>query len=243
MRIIKKIGIGTLGLLLVASSLLGKEKDSAQAVDSGSFGVFISGRRVATETFSVRQPSPGSSTISSQLKDESGGAGQASEMQITSTGALVRYEWHELSPGKTSLVVSPNNEFLLETVTEKPGEKPAEQPFLLPNTSPVLDNNFFVHRQILAWRYLGSSCTTEAAGLKCGPGEFGVLIPQARSSSRVMVQPIGDETLNIRGTEQKLLRIDFKGDDGDWSLWLNGKDHYKLMRIIKAGEQVEVVRD
>jgi len=86
-------------------------------VDSGSFGVFINGRRVATETFSVRQPSAGSSTISSQLKDESGGAGQTSEMQITSTGALVRYEWHELSPGKSMLVVAPNNEFLLETVS------------------------------------------------------------------------------------------------------------------------------
>jgi hypothetical protein len=243
LKIIKKIALGIAGLLLVASSLSGKEKDSTQSVDSGSFGVFINGRRVATETFSVRQQSPSASSVSSQLKDENGGAAQSSQMQITSTGALVRYEWHELSPGKSTVVVVPNNEFLLETVTEKPGEKPVEQPFLLPNTSPILDNNFFVHRQILAWRYLGSSCTSELAGLKCGPGEFGVLIPQARSSSRITVQPVGDESLNIRGTEQKLLRVDFKGDDGEWSLWLNTKDHYKLMRITKVGEQVEVVRD
>ena len=33
--------------------------------------------------------------------------------------------------------------------------KPAEQPFLMPSTTAILDNNFFVHREVLAWRYLG----------------------------------------------------------------------------------------
>jgi hypothetical protein len=243
LRVIKKLTLEALGLLLAVSPMLGKEKDSNQFVDSGSFGVFLGGRRVATETFSIRQASGNASTVSSQLKDESGGASQSSEMQITAAGGLVRYEWHELAPGKSTLTVAPNNEFLLETVTEKPGDKPAEQPFLLPNTSPILDNNFFVHREILAWRYLGSSCVPETAGLKCGPGEFGVLVPQARQSAHVSIQPIGDEKLTIRGAEQQLLRIDLKGDDGEWSLWLNSKDHYKLIRVTKAGEQVEIVRD
>jgi hypothetical protein len=125
----------------------------------------------------------------------------------------------------------------------KAGDKPAEQPFLIPPTSPILDNNFFVHREILAWRYLSSSCTPQATGLKCGPGEFGVLIPQERAPSHLTITPIGDEKVMIGGTEHTLLHINLKSDDGEWSLWLNNKDHYKLMRVTKTGEAVEIRRD
>ena len=237
----KKFGFAFTCLLLLAVALTAK--DSGESVDSGAFGVFISGRRVATETFSVQQQGGSTSMISAQIKGEDGSSSQHSELQITSTGTLVKYEWHEMTPGKSNLVVVPNNEFLLETVTQKPGDKPADQPFLLPTSTPILDNNFFIHREILAWRYLSSACTPEAAGLKCVPGEFGVLVPQGRTSFHLSIQPIGDEKITIRGTEQTLLHLDLKSEDGDWSLWLNTKDHYKLMRIIKVGEPVEVVRD
>jgi len=197
---------------------------------------------MATETFAIHQ-SNGNSTITSQVKGLDGTPLQSSELQLTSIGALVRYEWHELSPGKTTLTVLPDNEFVREAITDKPGNKPIELPFLLPSTSPILDNNFFVHREILAWRYLGSSCNQEKAGLKCGPGEFGVLVPQGRAPFHLTIHPVGDEKVPIRGVEYTLLKLDLKGDDGEWSLWLDTKDHYKLMRVTKAGEQVEIVRD
>lgn len=236
----RKIGYGLACALLLAIPLMAK--DQGANVDSGTFGVFVNGRRLASETFTVKQTS-GGSTISSEIKGGDGTALQRSELQLTTAGALVRYEWHEQSPGKGTITVVPDSEFLRETIAEKPGDKPAEQPLLLPSTSPVLDDNFFVHREILAWRYMGSSCTPEATGLKCGPGDFGVIVPQGRTSYRLSVQPIGDEKVQIHGAEQTLLRLDLKGDDGEWSLWLNTKDHYKLMRVTKAGEQVEVVRD
>jgi hypothetical protein len=132
----------------------------------------------------------------------------------------------------------------METITEKPGDKPIEQPFLVANTSPILDNNFFIHREVLAWRYLASSCTTEAGkGMKCGPAEFGTLVPQGRASSHISIQPVGDEKVTIRGAQQQLLRIDMKGEDVQWQMWLNPADHYKLMRITKTGETVEILRD
>ena len=236
----KKMGIGLAWLLLLAIPLMAKDQGSD--VDSGAFGIFVNGRRLATETFTVHQTT-GGSTISSQIKDGNGMALQTSELQLTTAGGLVRYEWHEQSPGKGTLSVVPDNEFLRETITVKPGDKPAEQPLLLPTTSPILDNNFFVHREILAWRYMSTSCTPETAGLKCGPGDFGVVVPQDRSSYHLTIQPIGDEKIQIHGAEHTLLRLDLKGDDGEWSLWVNTKDHYKLMRVTKAGEQVEVVRD
>lgn len=240
--------------LLVAASLLllataagagtGKEKEgSSDTVDSGSFGIFVGGRRVATETFSVHTQPAGTNTITSQLKEDGGAAAQSSELQITSTGVLIRYEWRELAPGKGQLEITPKNDFLVERITTNPGDKPAEQPFLMPNTSVVLDNNFLIQREVLAWRYLASSCTTEKGQMRCTSAQFGAIVPQDRTSARLTMQPVGEEKITIRGTERQLLRINLKGEDDEWGLWLDPQDHYKLIRVVKAGENSEVVRD
>src|SRR5260221_356280 len=110
----KKIAYGLTCLLLLSAPLMAKDNQSS--VDSGAFGVFINNRRVATETFSVQQQSNGNSIITAQIKDDGGTAAQNSELQLTSTGALVSYEWHQLAPNKTSLKVAPDGEFLRQTV-------------------------------------------------------------------------------------------------------------------------------
>src|ERR1035441_6353728 len=146
-----------LAVLLCAVGTYARDKKdnpkspAVQQVDSGSFGVFVRGQRVVTETFSVQQDN-GVSVVKSQLKENGGSAsGQSSDLRMTDKGELVRYEW---SDGSGSLVVMPNNEFLLEKVTTAAAAKPAEQPFLMPSTSAILDNNFFIHREVLIWRYL-----------------------------------------------------------------------------------------
>lgn len=239
--LMNRIAYGMAALLVFSVPFFAK--DPGNQVDSGTFGIFVNNRRMATETFSVQQQSNNNSVITSQFKDDGGGATQNSELQLTPNGSLLSYEWHETAPEKSSLKVVPDGDFLRQTSVAKAGDKPAEQPFLIPPTSPILDNNFFIHREILAWRYLSSSCTPEPAGLKCGPGEFGVLVPQQRASSHLTITPIGDEKVTIGGAEHTLLHINLKGDDGEWSLWLNNKDHYKLMRVTKAGEAVEIRRD
>jgi len=238
-----------LAVVLVAVTLLraSDKKDKSkpaglQQIDSGSFGVFIKGRRVVTESFTVQQDN-GISDVKSRLQ-ESGGSGheQRSELQMTSSGELVRYEW---SDGNSSLGVTPNNEFLLEKITPSTGAKAAEQPFLMPNTSAILDNNFFIQRQVLAWRYLATNCQTQGGALKCqqGPVEFGVLVPQDRTSMRVRMELVGREKVSIRGTERELLRLDLKGESFSWGLWVDEKDQFKLMRVLVADDSTEVVRD
>ena len=235
---------GSIVLLITLGAAATQKDKGAPGVDSGSFGIFSGGRRVATETFSITQDAGGVSTTTSELKEEgSAGPSQRSEMKVTSGGALVRYEWHELSPGKSELTVLPNNEFLIERVIESPGEKPKEQPFLLPNTSVVLDDNFFVQRELLAWRYLASSCVTEGGQMKCAQAQFGALIPTERVSLRLTVQPVGPEKIAIRGAERELLRLTIKSEDGDWDIWLDPQDRYKLTRLVKAGVNSEIVRD
>jgi hypothetical protein len=240
-------------IALVAFSLLwtlgaaAKEKDKQPAgdlVDSGSFGIFLNDKRVATETFSVHQSKGGDSTAVSQFKEEgSNNPSQRSEMQMNTSGALIRYEWHELSPGKSEIVLVPNNEFLVERVVENPGDKAKEKPFLMPNTSVILDNNFFIHREILVWKYMASSCPLENGRMKCGPAQFGAIIPQERDSVRINITPVSQEKVTLNGTQRELVHLSLKVEDADWDLWLDPQDHFKLMRVSRVGENIQIVRD
>jgi hypothetical protein len=220
-----------------------KEKTaSTQAIDSGSFGIFIKGQRVATESFTIHQQNA-TSTIQSELKEEHGPATQKSDLVITSSGQILRYEWNQGTAG--SLTVLPNNEFLIEKISSASFTKPAEQSFLMPNTSVILDNNFFVHREVLAWRYLASDCKQDGGGFKCQrePGDFGVLVPQDRTSLHVRMELVGAEKVTIRGSERELLRLNLKGDNVDWALWVDDHDQFKLMKVAIPADNTEVVRD
>lgn len=241
--------------LLLASSLVAyaashgdkKEKSKAaasQVIDSGSFGVFVKGQRVATETFSVTQKE-GASDVKSQFKQTEGSdpVSQKSVLEITSAGDLLRYEWNQSSGG--SLTVAPSNDFLTEKVTAPNSSKTAEKPFLMPSTTSILDNNFFIHREVLIWRYLAADCKPEGGGLKCqqGPASFGALVPQDESSASIRIELKGKEKVTIHGVERDLLRLDLSGDNFDWALWVDDQDHFKLMQISIPADNTQVVRD
>jgi len=40
-----------------------------------------------------------------------------------------------------------------------------------------------------------------------------------------------------------LLRLNLKDDSGEWVLWLDDQDRFKLVRILVASDNTEVVRD
>jgi hypothetical protein len=239
------IAVAGVWLLLASLAAAGTKEGPGQAVDSGSFGVFVNGRRVATETFSVQQSASGSA-ITSQVKAEGGtDPGQRSDLKLSPAGDLLRYEWHDLTPSKAELTVVPNDQFLVEHISTGVGEKPAEQPFLMPASTMVLDNNSFVQRELLAWRYLGSICKQDNGKTQCpmSPAQFGVLVPQERTSMSVSLQLVGKEKVKINGVERDLLRLNLKQDSGDWGLYLDDQNMFKLMRIVVAGSNTEVVRD
>ncbi len=240
--------LACLAILMAAAVFVhAKEKEPAgQTVDAGSFGVFVNGQRVATESFTILQSSAGS-TVNSELREEGSPekASQDSQMQITAAGELVHYNWHELTPEKTQLELVPTDQFLTERITVTPGQKPAEQPFLLPSSTVVLDNNFFIHRELLAWRYLGQNCKTENGAMQCpaGPISFGTIVPQDRISMRVTLEPVGKEKVQIRGSERELPRFNLKFEGGDWAMWLDDQDHYKIIKISILSEKTDIIRD
>ena len=161
-RTVLVVGASWLLLVSAAATGAGKEKESAgQMVDAGSFGVFQKGHRVATETFSIQQSGSGS-VATSEFKTEEGidKAVQSSELQLTAAGDLRKYEWKELSPGKTQAVVLPNDDLLIERVTNNPQDKQEEHPFLLPASTSILPTSGPTARSGTAMR--SSSTSTRA---------------------------------------------------------------------------------
>jgi hypothetical protein len=231
-------------LAALAADKADKSKAAAQTVDSGSFGVFVKGQRVLTETFNIQQES-GNSTIHSRVREAGGTTpptDQKSVLELAENGGLISYEWSQAGGG--SLTVLPKNEFLIEKISATAGAKPGEQAFLMPNTSSILDNNFFVQRELLAWRYLATApCRGESGKRQCEPEEFGAVVPQDRTSIRVKMSLVGKEKVNFRGAERELLRLNLTGEGFEWSLWLDEHDQFKLMRIAIPADNTEVVRD
>jgi hypothetical protein len=221
-----------------------KKELPGKTIDSGTFGVFINGRRIGTETFAISQNANGS-FIHSEFKTESAEAAeQNSEMQLTASGEIRRYDWKEVSPGKGQYTVLPDADFLSEKWTENPQEKMKEQAFLLPASTSILDDYFFVHREVLAWKFLAASCKQEGGQVKCPlkqRTQFGSLNPRQRSSAPISMEFAGREKVSLHGSEQELIKLELKSETGDWDLWLN--DQLMLQRITILSEKTEVVRD
>ena len=221
-----------------ASKRADDPKGRSQTVDAGSFGIFKAGRRLATETFRIEQ-APDSSITTSEIKLEDGTSHQNSELLLTARGDLRKYSWHEAKPEQAETTLTAADEMLLEHIVDS-GQKPHDVPFLIPPTTNVLDDYFFVHREILLWKYIGSSCAS-LADCKLSKTTVGVINPHQQLSYVVDVEYVGQENVAVRGAQQKLRRFNLKSEDGEWALWID--DQMKLVKIAIPGEDTEVVRD
>lgn len=240
---------GTTYLILSLSASLvfaAGKSNSKEMVDSGSFGVYVGGKRVASEVFRIEQGSTMHLAHAElRLADGTSKVAQSSDMEIEANGDLHRYEWQEFLPEKAQLTVVPNDEFLIEHISPNPVAKGKLQdlPHLLPHSTIILDDNFFSHREILAWRYLAAGCRPDGTSLKCSPApaQFGVLIPNQHAASTVSMDYKGREKVMIKGVSKELAAFRLQTDAGDWILYLD--ENKKLVRILIPSENTEILRD
>jgi hypothetical protein len=54
---------------------------------------------------------------------------------------------------------------------------------------------------------------------------------------------VGKEKVAIHGAERELLRLTLKGENFEWSLWVDDQNQFKLMRVSIPADDTEVVRD
>ncbi|HWR16570.1 MAG TPA: hypothetical protein VN577_17225 [Terriglobales bacterium] len=229
-------------LFLSVSAFAGKPKkneSAAKLVDSGVFGVYVNGKRMASEKFEISQ-TPEYSLLKSEFKLEEAKNPQNAELRLSPSGDLQRYEWSEKDQG--TAVVEPKDEFLIEKVTINQG-KSTEQPFILPTSTLILDDYFFSQRQLLLWRYLAGQCRPKPgeAGCQLTPTKFGVIIPRAQMSSQVTISYAGQQKLAIKGVDRELSRFDLHMEENDWIVWVD--ESYKIQKIAIEAERTEIYRD
>src|SRR5260370_17127872 len=107
-------------VLLSATWLCAGDKDKtakleSKVVDSGSFGIYVGGKRIGTETFKIEQH-PDFSVATAEIKVDDGTvkAVQTAERQITPKPDLPSYVSHPPLPPKEQASVEPNDQLLIE---------------------------------------------------------------------------------------------------------------------------------
>ena len=230
--------------LFATPSLLAGNETAASAVDSGSFGIFVNNKRTATEKFSVEQGPDGSLVTTDFKTDETSPAHQTTELKLSGTGDIRRYEFKDIAPGSATAVLEPKDEFMIQHSTLLPTDKPEEHQYILPATTSVLDDFVFIHREVLAWRFLAIGCRQKDGQIQCPLKKklnIGVVIPRSRTSMLVGVEYAGRDSISLHGKPRELNRFDLKSETSDWQLWLD--DDYKVQRMVIPDLSTEIVRD
>lgn len=234
--------------VLAATMVFGKDQKEAKTGgskvwDSGSFGIFVNGKRIGTEKFTIEQRGPDLSVANSEITvdDGRGKVTQTAEMHLTPKGELLSYVWKGLTPQKEQSTVEAKDQLLVEHVIPAT-EKKMDVPYLLPPSTVILDDNFFSHRELLVWRYLTSGCVTKPnEGRLCTPSHFGILVPHQHISASALMALTGREKITVKGHEQELNKFTIDSDGVVWNLWVS--DDYKVIKMTVPSGNVEVVRD
>lgn len=246
--------------VLVTTSVFAKghpeqQADSGKVWDSGSFGVFVSGRRVATEKFEIEQKAGNSVTVS-EFKLHRGNmkAEQKADMELTPGGDLISYTWQASRPKKEESTVDFKDQLLVEHVMPD-DQKEVDIKHFLPASTVILDDNFFSQREVLLWHYL-ATCSRNGGDLACRPATFAVLIPQQHVSLDATMHLLGQEKVVVNGGEQQFMKVELdmrapqqvfwmnekpSNADMKWVLWID--EHYKIAKITVPGTNIQVLRD
>jgi hypothetical protein len=250
-------GILLSAVLFYAIWLNAKDKDkgasATKIADSGSFGIYLDGKRVGTETFKIEDRGE-YSIASAELKIDDGEtkATQTSEMQLMPNGELRSYVWRAISPAKEEASVEPSDKLLVEHVIPADLKK-VDVPHILPLSTVILDDNFFSHRELLLWRYVRTSCNQQ---LVCGPANFGVLVPHQHLAANAIMQLVGRDKVTVNGTVRELSKLTLQttapkgmvvmngaqeAEPGQWQLWVD--ERFRVIKMTVTGSTVEIVRD
>jgi hypothetical protein len=243
----KAVKIILLAMALLATVFASDQKDkksgNGKVWDSGSFGIFVNGKRVGTEKFSIEQRGPDLSVANSEITVDDGRSKvvQTSEMHVTPKGELISYVWKGISPQKEQSTVEAKDQLLVEHVVPA-DQKKMDVPYVLPTSTVILDDNFFSQRELLVWRYLATGCVVKPnEGRMCAPSHFGVLVPHQHLSASATMELTGREKTTVKGQEQELNKFKIDSDGVVWNLWVT--DDYRVLKMTIPSGNVEVVRD
>ncbi|MBI2678420.1 MAG: hypothetical protein HYX28_06535 [Candidatus Koribacter versatilis] len=242
-----RVGLVVLSAFLFASFVAmgaASKQPAGKVVDSGTFEIVVDGKRVGTETFTIHDQGVNNVTTS-QIKIAAGTAKaeQSSVLEMTNAGGLVRYSWKETSPSKSQSNIEVTQNAVVQHILLPENKKPLDVPYMVSPSTMILDDNAFVHRQLLVWRYLRGSCGMKDGKQTCDTVKLGVLVPAQHVMAIISVEYVGNEKLAIKGVERDLAHIRIMSDDVEWDLWADPADAYKVVRIYIPSNKTEVLRN
>src|SRR5579872_4167043 len=180
-----------------------KQDDRMKLVDSGSFGIFHDNQRIATETFRIEQNAIHSVTTSEVKSADSTNATQQSELELAANGDLIKYTWRQVKPEHQEFELVPQEQTLVQHYGTGDGKKTSDLPYLLPSSTSVLDDYFFIQRELLAWKYIATQCP-DLTKCKLIAEEMGVVVPHDHNSEAVQLAYKGQQTLTLKGSSVSL---------------------------------------
>lgn len=210
--------------------------------DSGSFGIFVNGKRIGTEKFNIEQrPDVNIATSEIKVDDGTSKATQTAEMQVTPSGELRSYVWHATVPEKEEASVEPKDQLLVEHLVPA-DQKKMDVPHVLPANTVILDDNFFSQRELLVLRYLATGCVWEPnKGRVCGPSHFGILIPHQHAAGEAVIDLVGQDKIIVKGAPVEANKLKLVTDGTTWLIWVS--NDYKILKMTVPESNVEVIRD
>jgi hypothetical protein len=182
--------------------------------DHGIFRVFQDGQPVGSERFSVQQNGAATivhSAIDYELSDRH--VRQESELNLSSDTNLESYVWHE---GKAIITVDYRDGWLMSHYQPETGAARDFQ-FIMPNTTAIVDSNFYVDWQLLAGRY------DAALG---GAQQFRVFVPHEGDPDQVTISSEGSAT--VPESNHPLLHLKAVTNAATLDLYMDG---HKLVRL------------
>lgn len=229
-----------------------KDKKNAtqatSALDASSFSISMNGRQVARETFHIDSRG-GEATIHSELHYADGAtkAEQTAELKVNSNGELKKYFWKETAPGSSLIDVEPQDQNFLtlryvENGTDMSKAKDMTHPLSI--TTNILDDYFFSHIEVLAWRYMASICKLDEKGVsqcKMELQRFPAMNPHQQTSYLISIKMTGQDKCKWNNSDHHCVILNFKTESSEWTVWLDSAD-YKMLRLTTP-EGLEVVRE
>jgi hypothetical protein len=195
--------------------------------DHGRFRIFLNGRAVGTEDFTISRNGNGWSARSSIQLHMPGKTQENDTAQLTlaADGSPIRYRWQRQSAHSRSIEVNFRGNSA-EMTLRQPASAPAIEAFSFPAGHVVLlDNNVYSQYAILARLY------DWKAGEK---QQFSVLIPQDQAPGTVTVQSMGKRS--IAGATFDLLTV--KSPDLEVDLYVDAARRLMLLRVPGSGAEI-----
>jgi hypothetical protein len=231
-----------LSILLMCAYAFGADAKSASIVDSGEFSVVVSGKKVASENFTMQQGAEGSS-VNSRLTFDNGTtkAQQESELELAADGAIRKYTWQEKQPGKARLVAEPQDKtFIIVHLKESDvaTSKDTTHPLDFTMTS-IVDDNFYSHVQVLLWRYFAMSCTTTQQ-CKFEEQRLPVFVPHQEMAQTFTISFEGTDTLRLKTGKAEVGKYRVQTEGGEMHVWMLGT---KMVKLLMPAASIEVTRE